>query len=134
MLRVRKPKHQRVEYPALDVTGADRLILAAKPGEESALYTLAVQTGLRQGELLALTWEDVDLDRARLHLWKTLTKDESGRLVRTEPKTERSVRDIPLPKRALLLPCSRCAPQATALGSSSRCAIRATSSGATTRR
>jgi integrase len=100
-LRVRKPKHQRVEYPALDVAGADRLILAAKAGEESTLYTLAVQTGLRQGELLALTWEDVDFDRVRVYVRKTLTKDENGRLVRTEPKTARSVRDVPFPKRAL---------------------------------
>ena len=44
VLRVQKPRHQRTEYPALDAAGANRLILASKPGEERTLYALAVET------------------------------------------------------------------------------------------
>jgi integrase len=38
----------------------------------SALYVLAVTTGLRQGELLGLKWEDVDLESATLRVRHTL--------------------------------------------------------------
>ena len=103
VLRVRKPKHRRVEYPALDQDGVGRLIEAAKPGEERTLYALAAESGLRQGELLALTWDDVDLDKRRIHVRATLTKDADGRLVRTAPKTEKSARRVPLATRPLTM-------------------------------
>ena len=42
---------------------------------------LAVHCGLREGELLALRWEDVDLEAAKpaLHVRHTLTRGEDGR-------------------------------------------------------
>ncbi len=64
------------------------------------LYVLALATGLRQGELLALRWEDVDLDGRRLRVRGTLAR-VAGKLVVLEPKTERSRRTIGLPEVAL---------------------------------
>lgn len=52
-------------------------------------------TGLRKGEALALLWEDIDLDRGTLRVRKTLSRVD-GNLVRTDPKTEKSKRTIPL--------------------------------------
>jgi integrase len=103
VLRVRRPKHQRVEYPALDAAGANRLIAAADTCEERTLYAVAVETGLRQGELLALTWDDVDLGAGRVHVRATLTRGDDGRLVRTPPKTEKSLRSVPLATRSRAL-------------------------------
>src|SRR5829696_5509980 len=56
--------------------------LEASRGERlEALYVLAVHCGLREGELLALRWEDVDLEAAKpaLFVRRTLTRGEEGR-------------------------------------------------------
>ena len=56
--------------------------LEASRGERlEALYVLAVHCGLREGELLALRWEDVDLEAAKpaLLVRRTLTRGEDGR-------------------------------------------------------
>ena len=43
-----------------------------------ALYVLAVQTGMRQGELLALKWEDVDLNEGVIHIRHTLAAEDES--------------------------------------------------------
>ncbi len=56
--------------------------LEASRGERlEALYVLAAHCGLREGELLALRWEDVDLDAAKpaLLVRRTITRGEGGR-------------------------------------------------------
>jgi integrase len=56
--------------------------LEASRGERlEALYVLAVHCGLREGELLALRWEDVHLDAVRpaVLVRRTLTRGEGGR-------------------------------------------------------
>jgi integrase len=56
--------------------------LKASRGERlGALYVLAVHCGLREGELLTLRWEDVDLEAAKpaLLVRRTLTRGEDGR-------------------------------------------------------
>jgi integrase len=66
--------------------------------QNEQLYLTALDTGLRQGELLALTWENVDLARGLIHVKATLTKNEEGELRATPPKTAASVRTVKLPK------------------------------------
>lgn len=51
---------------------------------------LALVTGMRRGEVLALRWCDVDLDNSRIHVRKQLGRDRKLR----EPKTEKSKRTI----------------------------------------
>jgi integrase len=60
-----------------------------------ALYVLAVHTGLRQGELLGLKWDDVDLEDGSLQVRCTLTITKNG-LVFTSPKTAGSRRSVKL--------------------------------------
>src|SRR5829696_8214089 len=50
---------------ALSNEEASRLILAAEGTRDEALITLALRTGMRQGELAALRWEDLDLSERR---------------------------------------------------------------------
>lgn len=56
---------ERPDFDFLDFDESDRLADAAD-GEWRAMIQLALRSGLRQGELLALRWEDVDIDRYRL--------------------------------------------------------------------
>ena len=50
-------------------------LLAAVPDGYRPLFTVAVGTGLRKGELLALRWEDVDLSRRCLHIARSNDND-----------------------------------------------------------
>jgi integrase len=75
-----------------------RLFLSAAQGDRlEALYVLALTTGMRQGELLGLSWHDVDLDIGSLQVRSTL--QQGG--VLGEPKTPKSRRRINLPVIAI---------------------------------
>lgn len=71
---------------------------AVKGSVYEVLYLTALDTGLRQGELLALKWQDVDLIRGLLHVKATLTQTAEGDLVATPPKTRASMRTVKLVK------------------------------------
>jgi integrase len=64
-----------------------------------ALYVLAIHTGLRQGELLGLKWDDVDLEDGALQVRRTLTITKSGPVF-TSPKTTSSRRSVKLTSNA----------------------------------
>ena len=90
----RVPKH---EIRPLTPEEADRLIEASADDRYRALWVTAIGTGLRQGELLALFWDDVDIEVRRLRVRHTLARLD-GKLVLLEPKTERSRRSIVIPE------------------------------------
>ena len=60
------------------------------------LYLTAILTGMRQGELLALRWQDVDWTYGRASIRQTLVRIKNQVLFQ-EPKTARSRRTIALP-------------------------------------
>src|SRR5262249_44933724 len=73
-----------------------RTFLATIAGDRlEALGMLALSTGMRQGELLALRWRHLDLERGVLQVRATL-KMIFGTLVIQETKTKRSRRRIAL--------------------------------------
>lgn len=58
---------ERPDFDFLDFEEADRLVAGADDaGDWRAMIQVALRTGLRQGELLALRWDDVDLERRRI--------------------------------------------------------------------
>ena len=71
----RVPKH---EITPLTPEQARQLIEASADDRHLALYVTALGTGLRQGELLGLRWEDVDLDAGRLRVRHTLANVKGG--------------------------------------------------------
>jgi integrase len=72
---------------------------AARGDRLEALYVLAVTTGLRQGELLGLKWEDIDLDAGTLQVRRALTTTKGGPVL-AAPKTKGSRRSVKLTKTA----------------------------------
>lgn len=65
------------------------------------LWTVAVYSGCREGELLGLRWEDVDLQRGTLSVRRTLVGAHGGVPSLGEPKTRGSRRTVTLPQEAL---------------------------------
>ena len=91
------PRLVRRETDHLSADEVRRLVAAAADDRLGALYVLAVTTGLRRGEALALLWRDVDLEAELVHV-KASVKRITGRgMVRDEPKTPSSRRTVPLP-------------------------------------
>ncbi len=60
------------------------------------IFDLLFYTGIRKGELLALTFSDIDTDKKILHITKTIDYHKTAKNVST-PKTQTSIRDIALP-------------------------------------
>lgn len=85
-------------------TNLERYVLEREDMRSFGIF-LALYTGIRIGELCALRWDDVDLDNGILHIHHTFQRlhDYSGssanktRVVISTPKTESSIRMIPLP-------------------------------------
>jgi integrase len=98
----------RVERRAIE-PGRDYLIPAqlsrlqavAVEYRVGALVTLAARTGMRQGELLGLAWDDVDLEGARLTVRRAMVRSWDGGTELAAPKTRASQRTIPLSPAAV---------------------------------
>jgi integrase len=58
------------------------------------MYMAAAMTGMRQGELLALRWRDVDWQARRVRIRRNFVRGEFG-----TPKSKRSSRSVPLADR-----------------------------------
>lgn len=89
----------RPKPPEMRTWSADesRAFLAGTVDHDlAALWHLALYTGMRRGELLALRWQDVDLERGQLAIRRTLTRGADG-LVFGEPKTKAGRRSIAIP-------------------------------------
>jgi len=79
-----------------------RTLLQAATGDRlEALCVLVLATGMRMGELLALTWEDVNLGREMLTVRMTLQRHRGEGLMAEEAKTDHSKRVIALPRTAV---------------------------------
>ena len=59
----------------------------------------ALYTGLRRNELLALSWDDVDLDNRVIHVTKSCFRDNDGKVKAKAPKTSSGIRDVPIPDK-----------------------------------
>lgn len=91
------PKVRREERPTLTEQEANRLIEVARGTRLEALLVLALTTAMRRGEILALQWSDIDLDKQVLQVRRSLNWVGGGhRFVVSEPKTRSSKRRIML--------------------------------------
>ena len=92
---VDRPGVERREAAHLDRDAVVKLLGAASQSRYYIALALIASTGLRKGECLALRWDRVDFDAATIKVAATIAR-VNGKLVITEPKTERSRRSMPL--------------------------------------
>lgn len=92
---VTRPRPQPKDLRTLSAQEVHQLLKLVSGHRFEPVYVLAVTTGMRQGEILGLKWEDVELDseilRVRRTLWKGMT---------SAPKTKNSIRAIALSSHA----------------------------------
>lgn len=102
----------RIEHPPVRVLSVDearRLIDAAHSERFEALYSVALALGLRKGEICALTWHNLDLERAQLTIVNSLQRirdrhandGPKTHLEIVETKTQKSQRTISIPQYAV---------------------------------
>jgi integrase len=94
--KVKLPKLTTREKRALSADEVRRFREAAKGTKHSALWDFLLDTGCRPGEALGLRWRDLDLEVGQVLICQALTKGEKGRPMVGPPKTDSSVRTIPL--------------------------------------
>src|SRR5829696_9711291 len=75
---IKAPKPKKKEINPLSPEQARAFLQAAQGDRFETLYVLAVQCGLRKGELLGLKWDDVDLKTGTLRVRRTLSETRSG--------------------------------------------------------
>lgn len=101
--RIKPPKAERKEAEYFDEIEALRLVecLETEPILYRALFTLILHTGMRRGEALGLTWNDVDLERGIVDINKSCLYVPDKGLFEHDTKTKTSHRVIRTPIAAI---------------------------------
>lgn len=103
---IKRPKIKSKEISCFTIAEQKKIEQAVLSDKRSKMLgiVLCLYTGLRIGELLSLTWTDVDLKNGFITINKTchdgITEHGFGRIL-DEPKTQSSRRTIPIPKQFL---------------------------------
>lgn len=90
------PPTKRFEGYALSAEEIGRLLDVTRDDRLGAMYAVVLSVGLRQGEVLGLRWQNLDLEAGTLTVDKQL-QYLNGRPQLTDPKTKRSRRTLVLP-------------------------------------
>lgn len=97
-------KENEKRIPSFEIINTIEKILYAEEIPEQAGMLIAINSGIKIGELCALQWSDVDLDSGIVHINKTMQRvkayaeqDHETRVHIMNPKSDSYVRDIPLP-------------------------------------
>jgi integrase len=94
------PAHTRDVPMPWSLAEGDRFMQLIEGERDEALYTLALLNGPRQGELLALRWEHLDLERGFMSIAGTLTWVDGSPYV-GPPKSEAGTRTVAVPAPAV---------------------------------
>ena len=99
---VEPPRIHRGEMQTWNESEISTFLEEAKGTQYYTLFYLALFTGMRRSELLALRWQDIDFIYGQISVSRSLHQLKNGEYVFTQPKSERSRRTIALPSSAFL--------------------------------
>lgn len=104
---IRTPTVRRRDTVTWQPSHIAAVLAAAKETDDGrgvmwhAFYTVSLLTGMRPGEVRALMWRDVDLNLGVITCRRTITRDESNRVVIGSTTKTHASRVIPLPPSAV---------------------------------
>lgn len=100
-VRYTKPVRAVDDIKYLTVEEQQKFLEVAKRSHNYYQYALILETGLRTGELIGLTWDAINWEKRTLTVNKTLEyRHKQGYWRAGPPKTQQSYRTIPLTSRA----------------------------------
>ena len=102
--RVDRPTVPECEMKVFTPEQAKAFMVVGEADRLHALYVLAITTGLRQGELCGLKWDDVDLESGYLSVRRNLVALGKA-FIDGEPKTKKGKRRVDLPAIAVEALC-----------------------------
>jgi integrase len=94
----------KVESTEIEILSAGQVADVLKRLEGMPIYPIvavALATGMRRGEILALRWQDIDLEADRLRVEQSLEQTKAGGLRFKSPKTRAGRRSIALPPQTV---------------------------------
>jgi integrase len=92
---VAPPRIERKRMTVLDPDGAHRLLEIARPTELYMPILLAIMTGMRRGEIVALRWSAINLDLGQLSVVASM--EQVGSVTREKPPKSGRARTVALP-------------------------------------
>lgn len=92
--RVKKLKIQHQDIKILDIKQIQKLLLVCSNKDKKfyPFLATAILTDIREGELISLTWEDINFKKKQIRTNKSIYKG-----VLTDPKTYKSIRTVDIP-------------------------------------
>lgn len=101
--RIKRPKLKETEVSCFNLIEQRKIEQAILSDKRDKMFgiLLCLYTGLRIGELLALTWDDINFISGFISVNKTCYDGKNNNRLIFEPKTESSKRIIPIPKQLM---------------------------------
>lgn len=95
------PKPRRLDMKVLTPEQMGTYLEAAQRRGLLPVFYLELVSGLRKGELVALRWDDLDIQSKTISVSRQYVRNPDGSLELTRPKTENSVRLVSIPQTAV---------------------------------
>src|SRR5690606_22647912 len=102
MTLVNVPTYKPMRKKVWSIDDVNLFLEVTKSSKLYILYVLALSTGARRGELLALTWDDIDLDKGTVTISKSVKYSGISKLHVSTTKTENSLRTINIPEKTII--------------------------------
>ena len=99
---VDKPQGKRKEFQTWDENEVNQFLSSLDGNPHRTLFLLALFTGMRRSELLALRWSDIDLLMGQVAVRRGLHQASDRNYYYLEPKTIKSRRVIDLPPSVII--------------------------------
>jgi integrase len=93
---VTPPLTRHVEMKTLEEIGIEKVMAEAEKTPYFVLFSLALHTGMRRSELLALRWQDIDLIMAEIYVSRSMHRLLTHETIFRGTKTVKSNRSIAL--------------------------------------
>lgn len=95
------PKLEKKEMKILHPEDMKAYLTAAERRGVLPMFYLELVSGVRKGELVALLWDDLDMERRTISVSKQALSRPGGEIVVNRPKTENSIRAVSIPQEAV---------------------------------
>lgn len=93
------PKQRRTETKVMSPDEAKRFLEVSRSMSHGIIFELALNTGMRPEEYLALRWSDLDLENGVARVQRALVWNrKGGGFQMDETKTDKSRRSVPIPE------------------------------------